>query len=109
MRTPKSFIESSTLLKKDSYASLRSPTRFEVLKRTPPAHRTSRAFPLTLFEQPASRIFINCLGETMMFITLLLLWSIVPAAFAQDAKLIEAAKKEGRLVLYGTMQTDIFE
>ncbi|HEX6175101.1 MAG TPA: extracellular solute-binding protein [Candidatus Binatia bacterium] len=42
-------------------------------------------------------------------IALLVLWSIVPAAFAQDAKLIEAAKKEGRLVLYGTMQTEIFE
>ncbi len=45
----------------------------------------------------------------MRVIALLVLWSIVPAAFAQDAKLIEAAKKEGRLVLYGTMQTDIFE
>jgi len=32
-----------------------------------------------------------------------------PSAFAQDAKLIEAAKKEPRLVLYGTMQNDIFE
>ena len=30
-------------------------------------------------------------------------------AIAQDAQLIEAAKKEGRLVLYGTMQTDIFD
>lgn len=30
-------------------------------------------------------------------------------ALAQDAKLIEAGRKEGRLVLYGTMQTDIFE
>jgi iron(III) transport system substrate-binding protein len=45
----------------------------------------------------------------MRVIALLILCSIVPAAFAQDAKLIEAAKKEGRLVLYGTMQTDIFE
>jgi iron(III) transport system substrate-binding protein len=45
----------------------------------------------------------------MRIIALLVLWSIVPAAFAQDSKLIEAAKKEGRLVLYGTMQTDIFE
>jgi iron(III) transport system substrate-binding protein len=42
-------------------------------------------------------------------LALLVLWSIVPAAFAQDAKLIDAARKEGRLVLYGTMQTDIFE
>ena len=46
---------------------------------------------------------------SMRLIALLVLWSIVPAAFAQDAKLVEAAKKEGRLVLYGTMQTDIFE
>jgi iron(III) transport system substrate-binding protein len=46
---------------------------------------------------------------SMRMIALLVLWSIVPAAFAQEAKLIEAAKKEGRLVLYGTMQTDIFE
>jgi iron(III) transport system substrate-binding protein len=45
----------------------------------------------------------------MRVVALLILWSVVPAAFAQDAKLIEAAKKEGRLVLYGTMQTDIFE
>ena len=30
-------------------------------------------------------------------------------AFGQDAKLIEAGRKEGKLVLYGTMQTDIFE
>jgi iron(III) transport system substrate-binding protein len=30
-------------------------------------------------------------------------------AFAQDAKLIEAAKKDGKLIVYGTMQSDIFE
>jgi len=42
------------------------------------------------------------------FIFLVLLCFPSPS-FAQDAKLIEAAKKEGRLVLYGTMQTDIFE
>jgi len=42
------------------------------------------------------------------FIFLVLLCS--PAlSFAQDAKLIDAAKKEGRLVVYGTMQSDIFE
>jgi iron(III) transport system substrate-binding protein len=29
--------------------------------------------------------------------------------FAQDAKLIEAAKKDGKLIVYGTMQSDIFE
>ena len=41
-----------------------------------------------------------------LFLSLLYLPS---PALAQDAKLIEAAKKEGRLVVYGTMQTDIFE
>ncbi len=30
-------------------------------------------------------------------------------AFAQDVKLIEAAKKDGKLIVYGTMQSDIFE
>ena len=30
-------------------------------------------------------------------------------AFAEDAKLIEAAKKDGKLIVYGTMQSDIFE
>src|SRR3990170_6524426 len=45
----------------------------------------------------------------MTLLTLLVLLSVAPAAFAQDAKLIDAARKEGRLVLYGTMQTDIFE
>jgi hypothetical protein len=29
--------------------------------------------------------------------------------FAQDAKLIEAAKKDGKLIVYGTMQSEIFE
>ena len=46
---------------------------------------------------------------SMRTIVWLILSSIVPAAFAQDSKLIEAARKEGRLVLYGTMQTDTFE
>ena len=41
-----------------------------------------------------------------LFLSLLYLPS---PALAQDAKLIEAAKKEGRLVVYGTMQTDTFE
>ena len=45
----------------------------------------------------------------MRVIALLILCSIVPAAFAHAVNRIEAAKKEGRLVLYGTMQTDIFE
>ena len=41
------------------------------------------------------------------FIFLLLL--VTNTAFAQDAKLIEAAKKDGKLIVYGTMQSDIFE
>jgi iron(III) transport system substrate-binding protein len=42
-----------------------------------------------------------------LFISLLLLFTNV--AVAQDAKLIEAAKKDGKLIVYGTMQSDIFE
>lgn len=45
----------------------------------------------------------------MRVLALLVLLSVVPPVFAQDAKLIEAAKKDGRLVLYGTMQPDTFE
>src|SRR5262245_31755656 len=45
----------------------------------------------------------------MKMLVLLIALSFVPAAFAQDTKLIEAGKKEGKLVLYGTMQSDIFE
>jgi iron(III) transport system substrate-binding protein len=45
----------------------------------------------------------------MKLIILLVALTVVPKVFAQDAKLIEAAKKEGKLVLYGTMQNDIFE
>ena len=45
----------------------------------------------------------------MRLITFLIsLWLFTPA-FAQDAKLIEAAKKDGKIVLYATMQSDIFE
>ena len=43
-----------------------------------------------------------------MLILPLMLAFAVPAV-AQDAHLIEAGRKEGKLVLYGTMQTDIFE
>jgi iron(III) transport system substrate-binding protein len=32
-----------------------------------------------------------------------------PPASAQDTRLIEAAKKDGKLIVYGTMQSDIFE
>jgi len=45
----------------------------------------------------------------MRLFILLIALSVAPHAFAQDAKLVEAAKKEGKLVLYGTMQNDIFE
>jgi len=34
---------------------------------------------------------------------------VVTGAIDQDAKLIETAKKEGKLVVYSTMQLDIFE
>jgi len=34
---------------------------------------------------------------------------VATSAIAQDLKLIEAAKKEGKLIVYGTMQSDIFE
>jgi len=42
-------------------------------------------------------------------IALLTALRIVSPAFAQDAKQIETAKKDGKLVLYGTMQSDIFD
>jgi len=45
----------------------------------------------------------------MSFIILLIALYAFSRAFAQDTKIIEAAKKEGRIVLYGTMQSDIFE
>lgn len=45
----------------------------------------------------------------MKLFILLTALTVVPNVLAQDAKLIEAAKKEGKLVLYGTMQNDIFE
>jgi iron(III) transport system substrate-binding protein len=45
----------------------------------------------------------------MKLLLLIIALTVVPGAFAQDAKLIEAGKKDGKLVLYGTMQTDIFE
>jgi iron(III) transport system substrate-binding protein len=45
----------------------------------------------------------------MRLITLLIVLCRFCPAFAQDSKLIETAKKDGKLVLYGTMQSDIFE
>jgi len=44
---------------------------------------------------------------TKLFLISLLVYA--GPAFAQDAKLIEAAKKDGKLIVYGTMQSDIFE
>ncbi|HLN87035.1 MAG TPA: extracellular solute-binding protein [Candidatus Limnocylindrales bacterium] len=43
----------------------------------------------------------------LLLITLLL--SASPAAFAQDSKLVAEGKKEGKVVIYGSMETDIFE
>jgi hypothetical protein len=45
----------------------------------------------------------------MKLLAIIIVLTVVPGAFAQDAKLTEAARKEGKLVLYGTMQSDIFE
>ena len=42
-------------------------------------------------------------------IAIILAVCVATTAFAQDAKQIEAAKKDGKLVVYGTMQSDIFE
>jgi len=49
---------------------------------------------------------MNAVAKRVIFLVLL---CFPGPSLAQEAKLIEAAKKEGRLVLYGTMQTDIFE
>ena len=47
----------------------------------------------------------------MRFIALVifLVGLFLAAAFAQDAKLVAEAKKEGKVVIYGSMETDIFE
>jgi iron(III) transport system substrate-binding protein len=44
--------------------------------------------------------------KALLFIVAL---AIVNSAFAQDAKLIADGKKEGKVVIYGSMETDIFE
>jgi iron(III) transport system substrate-binding protein len=43
--------------------------------------------------------------------TLLLLFTfcLAPSVFAQDAKLLVEGKKEGKVVIYGSMETEIFE
>jgi iron(III) transport system substrate-binding protein len=48
-------------------------------------------------------------ARSVRIVALLALLSVASPAFSQDASLSEAAKKDGRLVLYGTMQSDIFE
>jgi iron(III) transport system substrate-binding protein len=48
------------------------------------------------------------LHAVKLFILVTVLCSAAPS-FAQDARLIEPAKKDGRVVLYGTMQSDIFD
>jgi len=48
------------------------------------------------------------LHAVKLFILVTVLCSAAPS-FAQDARLIEAAKQDGRVVLYGTMQSDIFD
>jgi len=45
------------------------------------------------------------MNSLLFFITL----TLVHSAFAQDAKLVAEAKKEGKVVIYGSMETDIFE
>ena len=47
----------------------------------------------------------------MRFIALviLLFGSLAHCLFAQDAKLVAEGKKEGKVVIYGSMETDIFE
>jgi iron(III) transport system substrate-binding protein len=48
-------------------------------------------------------------ARSVRIVALLALLSVASPAFSQDASLSEAAKKDGRLVLYGTMQSDTFE
>jgi iron(III) transport system substrate-binding protein len=48
-------------------------------------------------------------ARSVRIVALLALLSVASPAFSQDTSLSEAAKKDGRLVLYGTMQSDIFE
>jgi iron(III) transport system substrate-binding protein len=37
------------------------------------------------------------------------LFSLAASAFAQDAKLLEAAKKDGKVVIYGSLESDTVE
>ena len=47
--------------------------------------------------------------QLLILIALMALPIHITSALAQDAKLIEAARKDGKLIVYGTMQTDNFE
>ena len=44
--------------------------------------------------------------KALLFIVAL---AVADSAFAQEAKLIADGKKEGKVVIYGSMETDIFE
>ena len=48
-------------------------------------------------------------GFLMRALLIVLLFIVPFAAAAQDAKLLTEAKKEGKLVIYGSMEQDIFE
>jgi len=45
----------------------------------------------------------------MLYLCLFLYLYFASPLFAQDAKLVAEAKKEGKVVIYGSMETDIFE
>jgi hypothetical protein len=48
---------------KHSYASLRVPDSLQRTEAYASAHRTSRALPLSLFEQPETRAFYQTAGD----------------------------------------------
>src|SRR5215203_4284691 len=67
------------------------------------AHRTS-----SLILPPSSFSDSTCESHMKALLILVCLLLAIPAA-AQDAKLIAEGKKEGKVVIYGSMETDIFE
>jgi len=48
-------------------------------------------------------------GQIRNLVVILITLCLARAAFAQDAKLIAEAKKEGRAVVYGSLESDIFD
>lgn len=48
-------------------------------------------------------------GQIRNLVVILIALCLARAAFAQDAKLIAEAKKEGRAVVYGSLESDIFD